>query len=364
MRIDLFIHSPGRKWSNFSSGSGVLSSTRGIGRAVRHIRLHAVADDDSQAPDPGTLCLRYDVRVRAAALLMVFAARLWCGEAEARALAWLAREVPAWHSENRCFSCHNNGDGARALYAARRLGRPVPEEALRATSAWLARPSEWGNHRGDPRFSDEKLARLQFTAALGEAAAAGLIADRAAVAGAAARLLDDQQPDGSWRVDEETAAGSPVTWGGALATAMARRVLDQSGGRRFAAASARAAQWLRAAPLRSVPDAAAILWALGGERPDCLAFLRRARASDGGWGPAVHAPAEPFDTALVLLALDRVRGEPGIGELIERGREWLARNQLDTGGWRETTRPPGGQSYAQHVSTVAWAALALLETAP
>ncbi|MFO1532763.1 MAG: ArsA-related P-loop ATPase, partial [Thermoplasmatota archaeon] len=35
----------------------------------------------------------------------------------------LAREVPRWSAENHCYSCHHNGDAARALYAAARAGR-------------------------------------------------------------------------------------------------------------------------------------------------------------------------------------------------------------------------------------------------
>ncbi|MFN0122677.1 MAG: hypothetical protein ACKV2V_19440, partial [Blastocatellia bacterium] len=38
--------------------------------------------------------------------------------AASRAVAFLAREVPAWPARNSCFSCHNNGDAARALYVA------------------------------------------------------------------------------------------------------------------------------------------------------------------------------------------------------------------------------------------------------
>ena len=36
------------------------------------------------------------------------------GSPEAKALTFLAREVPAWKQHNGCFSCHNNGDAARA----------------------------------------------------------------------------------------------------------------------------------------------------------------------------------------------------------------------------------------------------------
>lgn len=37
---------------------------------------------------------------------------------ESKAIGVLQREVPKWSRENGCFSCHNNGDAARALFAA------------------------------------------------------------------------------------------------------------------------------------------------------------------------------------------------------------------------------------------------------
>ena len=37
---------------------------------------------------------------------------------EDRAIAYLEDEVSAWSRSNGCYSCHNNGDGARALYEA------------------------------------------------------------------------------------------------------------------------------------------------------------------------------------------------------------------------------------------------------
>ncbi len=55
---------------------------------------------------------------------------------EERAIAYLAREVPAWSAKNQCFSCHNNGNAARALYAADRLGYALPEKALADTTRW------------------------------------------------------------------------------------------------------------------------------------------------------------------------------------------------------------------------------------
>lgn len=277
--------------------------------------------------------------------------------AEERAVAYLAREVPLWSRQNHCYSCHNNGDGARALYVARRRGYRVPPEALADTTAWLQRPLDWENSPGDPRFSDKRLARIQFAASLAEASQ-----DRKLLSVAAEALLPHQDAGGSWPVDAEAAVGSPVTYGPALATAMARRTLAKVDAVRFRAAIASADAWLRSAPLKSTVNAAAVLLALGEGRRQSLDLLLGGQGTEGGWGPYPRAPAEAFDTAVALLALASLGDRPELREPIRRGRAYLTRTQLESGGWPETTRPAGAQSYAQHVSTSAWATLALLET--
>jgi hypothetical protein len=45
---------------------------------------------------------------------------------------------------------------------------------------------------------------------------------------------------------------------------------------------------------------------------------------------------------------------------VGRGMAYLLEAQLAAGGWPETTRPSGGQSYAQHIATTAWALNTLL----
>src|SRR5437773_8697281 len=100
---------------------------------------------------------------------------------ERRALAYLAQEVPHWSRENKCFSCHNNGDAARALYTAVRLSEPVPAKALADTTAWLSRPQGWDKNGGEGPFNDRGLARIQFAAALVEALEAKQLPDRTAL---------------------------------------------------------------------------------------------------------------------------------------------------------------------------------------
>ncbi len=290
--------------------------------------------------------------------------------AETRAIAYLATEVPAWSKENHCFSCHNNGDGARALYTARQLSYPVPEQALTDTTEWLVRPLEWDNNRGKPGFSDKRLARIQFAASLLEAFGAGLIEDREILIQAAESLLPYQRADGSWQLDVEAVVGSPATYGTPLATYMARRILEKTDASRFQSPIARADDWLLETQVKTMLDAAAVMMALA-DRPQpkakaksqqSLELILLGQASDGGWGPYIKSPSESFDTAVVLLALLSVGDRPEIKKLIQQGRTYLLQTQLPSGGWLETTRPSGAQSYAQHISTSGWATLALLKT--
>ena len=90
---------------------------------------------------------------------------------------------------------------------------------------------------------------------------------------------------------------------------------------------------------------------------DATAWLvGQARREDGGYS----WESEAWDTALAILALKAA----GQNDLATAGRASLLRLQQPAGGWPETTRPPGGVSYAEHISTTAWALYALIETGP
>lgn len=298
------------------------------------------------------------------------------GSPKQRAIAFLSREVPRWAAENKCFSCHNNGDAARALYAAVRLSYRVDRKALDETTGWLAAPRRWKHNGGDGPFSDKTLADLQFAAALAEAVRAGTIGDDAPLIEGAALVAGHQQPDGSWQVDAGRAIGSPATWGRALATAMCRRVLKRADAKRFRKQIARAGAWLRRQRPKSVIEAAAVLLGTAEARDKesadlrdrCLAVIKKGQADSGGWGPYVNSAPEPFDTAVVLLALSSLRTDDerdtAVAKIIERGRRSLIESQSPDGSWPETTRPAGAESYAQRLSTAGWATHALLATRP
>jgi hypothetical protein len=287
---------------------------------------------------------------------------------EEKAIAFLAREVPAWSKDNGCFSCHNDGDAARALYAASRKGYAIPSNALAATTAWVSQPNIWEENKGDPGFSDRTLSSVQFASSLLAAFEAGQVKDRQPLEVAARKLIAEQATDGAWRIDPDSALGSPTTWGTTLTTSMAVKVLQQDGSAKSIEASRRAQRWLDQVTPNSVLHAATLIMATTGgpdqsqRRRRFLALLRTAQTSDGGWGPYAKSPPEVFDTAMALLALTEVRKEAGVEDLIRRGRLFLVSQQQPDGSWIETTRPSGGESYAQRLSTTGWATLALLMT--
>ncbi|HEY1861877.1 MAG TPA: hypothetical protein VGG61_16065 [Gemmataceae bacterium] len=289
---------------------------------------------------------------------------------ECHALAYLCREVPAWSKEHKCFSCHNNGDAACALLTAVRVGFKIPDTALDDTAHWLTSPQNWAKNDPDAKYADKQLDTLQFGVALLEAMDAGKFKERDPLDKAAELVAALQHRDGYWPIGPNGTLGSPVTHGATLATVDARRILQRANAAKYKQAIKNADQWLREKQPKTVVDAAALLLALDkGEdddsakrRKECLAILRKGEAKDAGWGPYVNAAPEVFDTALVTVALSRQPRSEEIRTWLKRGRAYLLSKQQKDGSWPETTRPSGAESYAQRLSTTAWATQALLAT--
>ncbi len=295
----------------------------------------------------------------------------------ARAVAYLAAEVPRWRREHPCYSCHNNGDAARALIAASARGHAVGN-GIDDSLAWLATPERWESNARRGGSEELPLARIQFASALSAMVSAGR-AEPDALDRAAALLVAHQQDDGSWRLSESQTLGGATFYGTSLATAMARRTLAGSKARASERPLARANAWLRSASLTTVLDASSVLFGLDrdtdaaavAQRQKCLDVLKRGQGPDGGWGAYLTSQSEPFDTALAVLALLTARNASSpqaasnsvreLTEMISRAKDYLVGSQNPDGSWPETTRPPNGESYAQRISTTAWALLALLE---
>jgi squalene cyclase len=285
---------------------------------------------------------------------------------EQKAVNYMLAEVPRWPKENTCFSCHNNGDGARTLYLANRLKYAVPATAHETTTQWLQKPAEWAKSQRE--FGDVKLAQIQFSAALADALETGVVKDRTLLVTAAEQLLPHQAADGSWQVDAQGSSPSAIGYGSVLATFMAMRTLERAQTARFGDAIARADRWLRGADVATTVNAAAVVLAFAGKKDaaphakfeQALDVLLKSQNGNGGWGDYPRTPSESFETAMALLALNTQRDKPEIKERIARGRAFLVSVQEEDGGWPATLQ--GGGTYARHISTSAWASQALLVT--
>ncbi len=278
-----------------------------------------------------------------ACVLVLLSVVCAAGQPVEKALQFLAGEIAAWERDNHCYSCHNNGDGARALMMA---GRGLDTGTL----AWLESPQQWDQKAKSPGASDLKLARLQFFVAAAAAKRAGLTGRADSLREAERMVVSDQGSDGCWVVDTGELAGGPVTWGTSLATALVYRSLSEG----QQEARKRAASCLQQKVGGFVVDLAARVLALPTDTAAAQTLLA-AQGSDGGWGVRAKRPAEVFDTAIALLAL---------GGKSAKAHEFLIDRQLENGSWPETTRPAGAQSYAHAISTSAWAAMALLVSRP
>ncbi|PHR91952.1 MAG: hypothetical protein COA78_33835 [Blastopirellula sp.] len=282
-----------------------------------------------------------------------------------RAIQFLSKEVPLWQKQNKCYSCHNNGDGAKALYLAKRAGYAVEPEVLRTTSAWLKRPESWQKNGGENEFSDKKLANIQFSSALLTASE-----DRVALRTAARELAKIQEIAGHWEIIETRQLGSPITYGNILSTVFATEVLIKAKRDEDTDRIAKSIAWLKQQEPKNNFTAAALL--LGIHRlkiensaelnQQCLQQLRENQNQDGGWGPYAISQSENFDTAFVMMALHPFAKTEDQQMSITDGRKFLISEQLEDGSWLETTRPSGSESYAHWISTTGWVVQALLMT--
>lgn len=294
----------------------------------------------------------------------------------ARGVAYLTKEVPKWKAEHPCYSCHNNGDATRALLTASAKGYDTGS-SLDDTLTFLKQPAKWDQNKASDGFDDKQLARVQFASALALAERHGKAASTD-VDQAAKLLVADQKADGSWTLDQSQSIASPATYGTILATWSARTTLISSGMQPDHFTIVAADRWIRGLTPENVIDASATVLALElasdvmaeNLRRTCLQIIRQGQSPDGGWGPYVTAKPQVFDTAIAVLALSLLDVEPRLArstyrpeelkEAIAKGKAYLVKQQRADGSWPETTRPADQASYAQRISTTAWAMLALL----
>ncbi|MEQ1694100.1 MAG: hypothetical protein ABMA00_22615, partial [Gemmatimonas sp.] len=286
---------------------------------------------------------------------LVVAAQTAAPAPESAAVAFLAKEGPAWHQKFGCYSCHNNGDATRALLVAARHDFDVAKPLSQTLNT---QPPEHWKPLAAGDLDGKALSRIAFANALVDAVTA-TAASREQLWAVTDLLAADQKADGSFRVDPAEAEGlgaplipgSPASLGTALATVSARRALIAAGKAEYRPVIERAGIWLRRVPVAAPLDAAAVLLGVADaadatgreQRARALATLRTTQHADGGWGTSQDSDA--FRTAVALLALASNRTGDGafqpseIKKAIARGRAFLTVAQRPDGTWQESVRP-------------------------
>ena len=292
-------------------------------------------------------------------------------EAVIEATQYLKTEALSWRTENACFSCHNNGDAMRALFECSTSPLPFRTSQWKESLLWLEAPRKWKEANSTEVKLSPALAIIQFGNTMLAAEKKGLLSvDEDRHRRAANSLIETQHPEGYWALEAIGHLGSPATYGNQLGTAMALRVLENSGSKQAEAAIQKSIRWIaQMQPQANIDLAAGVEILKRSDKSDHIKLAKtwtqllvQQQNKNGSWGPYASRFGEPFDTAIALLAVAPfVSLHSEYRTALNRGRQFLIDTQESTGGWPETTRPSGGNSYAQHISTSAWALEALVQ---
>lgn len=286
-----------------------------------------------------------------------------------RARRYLIAEEAAWRKDHRCFSCHNQGLALRAVWLAERQPSRLPADD--PIARWVVEPGLWQveNRLGE---NDQSMADLLFARTALTAHRRGVIRlTPQTLQQIAQRVASHLETGDRWPSDATSPLASPLSLGPILGTHLACRVLSEAAPEAYTALVSRCRRQLFSHTPRNVPEAAAQLWAISSDWRQyqhawhqAWTLIQQSQSLRGGWGPYAHSPPEAFDTAIAVIGLSEAIGhhcpdEQQIAAAIAKGRDFLLQVQREEGGWEATTRPPGRDSYAQHIATTSWALEAL-----
>jgi squalene-hopene/tetraprenyl-beta-curcumene cyclase len=292
----------------------------------------------------------------------------------ARAADFLDRSALAWTEQRKCGSCHTTYSYLMARPALKERKAPAMAEVRRF---FENRVANWGTAK--PRWDTEVVATA-VSLAINDAGTTGKL--HPLTRQALDRMWTLQQKNGAWnwlRLNNPplehddyygavwAAVGVGMAPDGYADTPKAKAGLEQL--RRY----------LRAKPAPDLHHMAMLLWAaqhVGGlmtkdEQQATVGHLLKLQRPDGGWSlPSLgdyrrydkakvgaDAPSDGYGTGFVIYVL-RQAGVPADDERIQRGVEWLKRNQRASGRWFTRSLTGDAHNYITDAGT-AYAVLAL-----
>jgi hypothetical protein len=271
-----------------------------------------------------------------------------------RGLQFLTKAGDAWMAEQNCVSCHHMGVLIRAQAEAMRRGFKVDQTKL----------DEW---------TDWTLMRLDGKSKPGvEALSELILAVPAAGPQLQARLIKEQQADGTWKPGGQFATMQQRTTSEAqeATTRLSLLALLAVNGD----APAREKALAKLGPATEADSTETLVWrallAKGQKSNPALAEMLRRQNADGGWAWRTGEwVSDALATGEVLAAL---KDFPGTKPAADRARAWLVANQAPNGSWpidaslisqlsrKDFTRVNGIYTFWG----TAWATIGLLQDSP
>ncbi len=289
-----------------------------------------------------------------------------------KGLAYIAKSGNVWMEEKNCNGCHHLPEMLWSHREAQRRGFAIDQAKYDEWLAW-AKPKVKGIAAGV-----EQVAFM--TMALPEQPPED-----------ARKLITDAlQKDGTWKpagqfvaqrraTDEAKLNSMRIFLLGLAGTESGRRTADE--------ARAKSGAWMTATQAAHPPQAIdtvafqalyAQKFGLKEERAAAQTALLNHQREDGGWSWVIGDPqSDALATGQVLYALHEL-GDAGSKDAIERGQQWLIRNQAADGSWpvkvgwystndRTDPKKPGSLKAVTGIYTdwaAGWATIALLQGLP
>lgn len=288
-----------------------------------------------------------------------------------RGIPYIEEKGLWWIEEKKCVTCHRVGNMVWSLQTAKQNGFEVSER-LAEWKQWSIDKSLAKNDKGKITGLGNKEGVAQILLSLDQADKnPDLKETRNKLA---AILLEDQQPDGSWKAGGQLPFQKrPAAETNAVSTMwLTLALLTEEKNEASPAAVANAMKFLEASsPGKSVEWYAVrlLLAVQTGDtqvRDQMIKQLRSQQHPDGGWGWMIADDSDALGTGLALYALV-VAGVDRNDPAVKGAQQFLVSTQRDDGSW--PVRGTKEKKKASVQETVVywgttWAVMGLVESLP
>ncbi len=285
-----------------------------------------------------------------------------------RSLPFIKEKGLAWIEDRQCASCHQIPSMLWSLNSAAQLGLDPERKETTEWTPWAADWRHWnktGDKEGVDKVSSGNIDTMVFLL-LGRDE--GITPAPAWTAEFRARILKNQQPDGSWKAGGQLPLGKrPPREVHEVTTMWTLLALKSYAGEEAPADVAkRAEEYIAQAEQGQSTEWHAVRLLLKPANVDLQDALIKRQREDGSWGWLTNEPGDAFGTGLALYALAK-GGLPAANESIQKAIAFLKMSQMPDGSWPVPSTRARDKNKVNKTATywgTAWAVIALLEASP